>query len=209
MDTQTQKFYSDNHKTLHAKYNCAGEGVCKYFEQAFLSGCSVLDIGCGSGRDLNTLISKGYEAVGVDCCDEFITSVSDYYPALKGRASKDALPGLKTISDDAFDGVLCSAVLMHLPEELLFDSVYSIRRIIKENGRLLISVPNDLPYEGNRDKHGRLFNGVTPDNFQLIFERIGFRLINWWDDDDSLGRQERHWATMLFSLETTDGGSMS
>lgn len=58
-----------------------------------------------------------------------------------------------------FDGVLCSAVLMHLPEELIFDSLYSIRRMLKENGRLLISVPNGLPFEGNRDKHGRLLMG--------------------------------------------------
>lgn len=126
--------------------------------------------------------------------------VSDDYPHLQDLISQDALPELKTIGDDAFDGILCSAVLMHLPEAFLFDSVYTIRRILKENGRLLISVPTRLPFEGNRDRHGRLFNGVTPDNFQLIFESVGFRLLERWDDDDSLGRKERLWATMLFSF---------
>ncbi len=118
---------------------------------------------------------------------------------------KDFLPELRTIKENSFDGVLCSAVLMHLLEELLFDSVYSIRRVLKENGRLLISVPSDLKYQGNRDGEGRLFNGITLENFQLIFERIGFRLISRWDNDDSQGCQERQWATMLFSLEAVDG----
>ena len=151
------------------------------------------------------MIERGYDAAGVDSCDEFVASVSDDYPHLKNLVSQDALPELKTIDDDAFDGILCSAVLMHLPEELLFDSVYSIRRVLKETGRLLISVPSNLPFAGNRDSHGRLFNGVTPDNFQLIFERVGFRLRERWHDGDSLGRKERRWATLLFSLETADG----
>ncbi len=119
MDTQTQKFYSNNHKSILSKYRTAGTGIAKYFDLAFLSGSSVLDIGFGSGRDLKDLIAGGFKAEGVDSCSEFIDSAVDYYPALKGLVSKESLPGLKTIDDDSFDGILCSAVLMHLPEENL------------------------------------------------------------------------------------------
>lgn len=64
-----------------------------------MPGSSVLDIGCGPGRDLNVLISRGYEAKGVDSCEGFVRSVSDGYPALEGLVSNEALPGLKRIRD--------------------------------------------------------------------------------------------------------------
>jgi hypothetical protein len=49
---------------------------------------------------------------------------------------------------------------------------------------------------------GRLFNSVTPDNFQFLFEKVGFRQINRWDTEDSLGCHGRQWATQLFVLES-------
>ena len=50
----------------------------------------------------------------------------------------------------------------------------------------------------HRDRDGRLFNGVTPENFQFLLEKVGFHRINRWDEDDTLGPKERRWATQLF-----------
>jgi predicted SAM-dependent methyltransferase len=108
------------------------------------------------------------------------------------------------VPDQSCDAILCSAVLMHLPEELLFDSAFNIRRILKQGGRLLISTPLSGPVVNvstRRDEKGRLFNGVTPEHFQFLFEKIGFRQVNRWDSDDHLGRSNRRWATRLFVLE--------
>lgn len=127
---------------------------------------------------------------------------------MHGRVNIDSLPELKTISDNSYDGVLCSAVLMHLPKEQLFDASFIIRRVMKENGRLLISIPLEditINAETKRDSNGRLFNGVTPENLQLIFERVGFCLINDWQTDDTLNREHRKWSTMLFVLKNNSG----
>ena len=51
----------------------------------------------------------------------------------------------------------------------------------------------------------RLFNSIVPEKLQLLLERIGFRLINRWDSEDSLNREHRKWATMLFELESATG----
>ena len=40
---------------------------------------------------------------------------------------------------------------------------------------------------------------------QLLFERIGFKLLNRWHDADALARPHRQWATMLFELESSTG----
>jgi len=56
---------------------------------------------------------------------------------------KGFLPDGLTSVDKKFDGVICSAVLMHIPKEHIFNSVFSIKRILKKDGRALISIPID------------------------------------------------------------------
>ena len=100
---------------------------------------------------------------------------------------------------------------MHLPEEFLFDTVFNLRRILKPGGRLLISTPLVGPAtdpETHRDPNGRLFNGVTPENFHFLREKVGFHRINRWDEEDTLGRKERRWATRLFVLEGAGSRSL-
>lgn len=207
MDQETWSYYSRHAQELSKKYDAAEAGISRYFSQAFDPSASVLDVGCGSGRDLSILISQGYEAVGIDACTELLDAGSSLYPNLQDKLSQDALPELKGVDDGAVDGIVCSAVLMHIPKEELFDSAYTIRRILRPKGRLLISIPLFLSKDAvtHRDTDGRLFNGVTPEQLQLLFERIGFKLISRWDNDDSLGREDRAWATLLFTLESHDG----
>jgi SAM-dependent methyltransferase len=133
------------------------------------------------------------------------------YPALTTRLTCDTLPNLSSVADASYDGILCWAVLMHLPEEFLFDTVFNLRRILKPGGRLLISTPLDGPTtdpDTHRDSDGRLFNGVTPENFHFLLEKVGFHRINRWDEDDTLGRNNRRWATQLFVLEGAGSRSL-
>ena len=208
MDNRTLTYYSCNADQVAGRYAISAGGVAQRFVHTFEKGTRVLDIGCGSGRDLNILLENGCDAEGVDPCRELLDEGMKLYPAIVDRVQVDSLPGLETVEDDSFDGVVCSAVLMHVPEEQLFDAIYSIRRVLREDGRLLLSVPirnEELDDADHRDVHGRLFTDVPPEKHRFLFERVGFRLLNNWWDTDSLGRGDRVWATMLFSLESVDG----
>ena len=75
---------------------------------------------------------------------------------------------------------------MHLPEQQLFDAAYNIRPVLKQHGRLLLSIPlvrTDVNQAG-RDGNGRLFSPVGADDLQLLFERLGFQQIGRWDTED-------------------------
>ena len=208
MDQKTLNYYQQNADELGERYGAITSGISLFFEQAFAGKSRIIDVGCGTGRDLNTLLEMGFNAVGVDPCQELLDQASENYPKTRGKTHVDVLPDLKTVKKGKYDGVLCSSVLMHLPEELLFDSIYALRGILKEKGRMLMSVPLPDPTideQTHRDPNDRLFNGVPPEKFQLLFERVGFKLINRWDNDDSLGRATRRWATLLFELEQQDG----
>ena len=102
------------------------------------------------------------------------------------------------------DGVICSAVLQHLGRAELFESVFGIRSLLGEGGRVLISVPEKRSdIKDFRDSNGRYFNGVTPDEFELLFERAGFTCIYKESSPDASGRIQVTWASMLFVLRST------
>jgi len=208
MDTSTAQYYQENAKKLAYRYCAAGEGIALYFNQSFLPHSKVLDVGCGVGRDLKALLCSGVDAYGVDSSAAMLGELKSKFPELEGRVGEDELPRLDTVLDNEYDGVLCSAVLMHLPEEYLFDAAFALRRVLKTGGTFLMSVPGpDKTVDGqtNRDPSGRLFNGVTPEKYQFIFERLGFRLLNRWENDDGLMRSHRSWHILLFRLETSHG----
>lgn len=202
-DHRTITYYETHAATLAAHQREAGDGIAKYFPLAFAAGARILDIGSGSGRDLAALVQENYAAYGVEPSAALRAEAEQAYPQLTGRLHAGALPDLQAFSDASFDGLLCSAVLMQLPREALFDAVYGLRRILKPNGRLLVSVPrrrDDVGADG-RDAHGRYFNGIVPEELVLLFERTGFQRIGQWDEADSIGRGHV-WAVLLFERRT-------
>jgi hypothetical protein len=151
---------------------------------------------------LAALVLQGYDAYGAEPIDELRAAAIDRHPELSGRLLPGALPNLDMAVDAPFDGVLCSAVLMHLPESDLFDTAFTLRRLLRPHGRLLVSLPltrSDV-VDGDRAADGRLFKTYSPDFLQLLFERVGFQLIGRWDTEDSLGRSGTSWYVLLLEL---------
>ncbi len=203
MDSATIAYYSRNSTSVSEEYNRVDSGIGKYFPTVFVDGMRILDIGCGSGRDLQHLLERGCDVYGIDPSEEMLHCAKGNYPRLHARLQKGGLPDLGAPFPGEFDGVLCSAVLMHIPREELFDSVFAIKRVLKENGVLLVSVPESRPGigEDQRDGRGRLYNQVQPDYLRLLFERLGFSVIGNWRSDDALQREGYSWSTIAFRLQ--------
>jgi len=202
LDPQTQAFYSANASALAEQYRSATGGIETWFDVAFPKGSRVLDVGCAAGRDVSLLLEGGWDAFGVDPCAKLIHQGLRFEPSLDGRLFTDALPVLSTIPDSSFDGVLCSAVLMHLPEETLFDAAFGLRRVLKPGGRLLVSLPLDNmgePLTG-RDEKGRFHNGLSPEKLELLLSRLGFTCLGRGENSDSLGRVEKKWVVGVYEL---------
>ena len=205
MDSLTFAFYDSQAPTLAARYEAVTSPVEAYFPMAFAAGARVLDIGCGSGRDTARLLAHGYDAFGIEPASGLRAGAIAAHPELTDRLLAGSLPDPIDAFGRDFDGVLCSAVLMHVPDTELLDAALAIRAVLKPQGRLLLSLPASRPDAGaeNRDINGRLFAPYTAEEISLLFERLGFQLIHRWDTDDPFGRGGIRWFTLLLARRDT------
>ncbi len=206
MDTKTSTYYSRNAEQLAGQYATLSRQYEDHLITAFGKAHKILDVGCGTGRDLAWLLRKGKDAYGVDPSKEMLVAASSSLAQQglsgQGRLFEGELPGLNLFNEAEFDGVLCSAVLMHLPEEEIFDAVYTLRRIVRPGGTLVVSVPverADVDQQTRRDAHGRLFTDLPPPKLHLLFERVGFSIRESSTVADSLGREQIRWCVTEFT----------
>lgn len=208
MDTKTSVYYSQNASKLADQYASVIHTFEDCLTSVFARAQKILDVGCGTGRDLAVLLGNGKDAYGVDPSREMLAAAHQTLGARgfssEGRLFVGSLPDLSQFAESEFDGVLCSAVLMHLPEEELFDAVYALRRILRPGGTLLVSVPvtrSDVDLITCRDVGGRLFTELPAPKLHLLFERVGFVVRESEKVDDSLGRGGISWCVTEFRLE--------
>jgi SAM-dependent methyltransferase len=200
MDSATLRYYSNHAQAVAQRYEDVPSPLASRFASVFSPAGRILDIGCGSGRDMAELQRQGFDAYGVDATPEFVNLAQKTHPTLAGRIQEGALPDLGLPFNGEFDGVLCSAVLMHIDTADLLNAALSIKNCLKVNARLLISVPTHRADadDQERDTHGRLFKTYSPGYLRLIFKRLGLTLIDQWESEDAMKRQGVGWVGMVF-----------
>lgn len=204
MDKGTQAYYDSHADEVTDCYESVSGGIASFFPFVFKGGEKVLDIGAGTGRDAAALLRLGVDVHAVEPSARLRQHALARHPGLSGRIFDGALPDrLPVETDGPYDGILVSAVLMHIPDAQLFDSAYRIRERLAPFGSLLVSIPvqrNDVAPGEARDTSGRLMILRSPAQVTLLFERLGFTLESQWRSSDALGRPGTLWQTTHFRL---------
>jgi tellurite methyltransferase len=113
---------------------------------------TVLDAGCGGGRNLVYFLQNGYNVYGIDPKLEAVEAVKTLSKSLAPAnplsnfmvAAAEGLP----FADDSFDLVICSAVLHFAHSEDHFESMlHSMWRVLKPGGYLFARLASDIGLE--------------------------------------------------------------
>jgi SAM-dependent methyltransferase len=184
------------------RYEAVSGGVSDFFPFVFKSGERVLDIGAGTGRDASRLLNLGIDVRAVEPSAEMRARALAKHPDLEGRLFGGSLPrDLPGPVSGKYHGVILSAVLMHVPDSEIFDAAFTVRDLLCDDGKLLVSVPTergDVAAGQDRDMHGRLMVLRSAAHVTLLFERLGFTLESEWHSADRAGREGYLWTTLFF-----------
>ncbi len=110
---------------------------------------TILDLGCGPGRDLAYFRSLGHEAVGLDGCHAFCEMARRHAgcEVLEQDLLALSLPAAR------FDGIFANACLFHVPTSDVVRVLGELRDALKPRGVLFASNPrgdNDEGWDGER-----------------------------------------------------------
>lgn len=111
---------------------------------------SILEIGCGEGRDAGYLLSRGYEVLATDISPNAICFCQKSFP--QWAENFQTLDCIQDRLDAKFDFIYAVAVIHMLVEDVHRDGFYRfIREQLTENGIALICTMGDGQFERSSD----------------------------------------------------------
>jgi SAM-dependent methyltransferase len=196
MNNLTNDYYSKNSEQfIESTLNIDMELIYQEFLPLIPKEGSILDAGCGSGRDSKYFSKMGYKVTAIDNCEDFINHVKTY-------------PGIEAIKlgfdevdyTNRFDGIWACASLLHVPQEKMQEAIVKLFNSMKTNGIFYASFKYGN-FSGERN--GRIFSDMDEEQFDLIIKQIpGLKVIKYWITNDQ--RPERvaeNWLNVLMKKE--------
>lgn len=93
---------------------------------------TILDAGCGWGKDANYFVKHGLDAVGVDVADRMIAYARDH---MDGKYRVMDTRNLD-FADDTFTGIWCNTVMQFFPPDEMTQIVAELVRVLQPGGIL-------------------------------------------------------------------------
>ncbi len=145
------------------------------------TGGKILDVGCGTGRDLVWFLSRGAWAAGIDLSGGML----DYAHRALAQAN---LPARLACADmrkipfppATFDGLWVCASLLHLPKAYAPEALREFQRILRSDGHIVIDVQQGT---GETWENGygtgikRFFARYQPGELSDLLHAAGFEIV--------------------------------
>ncbi|HEY1615432.1 MAG TPA: class I SAM-dependent methyltransferase [Rhizomicrobium sp.] len=147
---------------------------------------SILDFGCGPGRDLKTFAALGHKAIGLEGCAAF----ADMARRTGAEVWQQNFLELD-LPAERFDGIFANASLFHIPSQELPRVLGQLRATLKPNGVLFSSNPHGADEEGW--VNGRYCAYHSPDTWTRFMREIGFSELTHYYRPDGLPREQQPW----------------
>ncbi|OFZ35818.1 MAG: hypothetical protein A2504_09805 [Bdellovibrionales bacterium RIFOXYD12_FULL_39_22] len=196
-------YYDANAKAYHQEtVNLDLFHLYDEFLQYLPKGASILDVGCGAGRDFMAFSARGYRVIGVDA------SVAMCQLArTNSKASADQIinmPFEKVHWPERFDGIWANASLVHLTEKQIAEVICSLMNSLRPKGVFYLSLKEKWDEEKGKD---RLFLSYNQEKLIHILSSIPkIIFIKTWNSADLRAeRKNSLWINTIFQKASETG----
>jgi SAM-dependent methyltransferase len=153
---------------------------------------SILDLGCGPGRDLRYFRSLGHDAVGLDGSKELAAMARSYSGC--EVLEQDFLA--MELPESRFDGVFANASLFHVPSQELPRVLVELSETLRPRGVLFCSNPRGNNEEGlSGDRYSCFFDHDTWCNYVTA---AGFFRVRHYYRPPGLPRHLQWWLATVW-----------
>jgi SAM-dependent methyltransferase len=164
---------------------------------------SVLDLGCGPGRDLVAFKALGCEAVGLDGSESFVRMARAHSGCEVWQQDLLALE----LPRARFDGIFANAVMFHIPRQELPRVLLQLHATLKPAGVLFCSNPHGPDIE--RWQGQRYGCYLTLETWRLHMQSAGFIELEHYYRPEGLPRAEQPWLASVWRRHGESGSPSS
>jgi len=153
---------------------------------------TILDFGCGPGRDLITFTALGHHAIGLEAAAPFTEMARKHSgcEVLEQDFLALELPHAR------FDGIFANASLFHVPTQELPRVLRELRDTLKPGGVLFSSNPHGNDDEGwNRGRFGAYHRLET---WRAFVTAAGFTELHHYYRPTGLPREQQAWLATVY-----------
>ena len=151
----------------------------------------VIDVGCGSGRDVLAFSNMGFKAYGLDASEELANLARERLGIKVFTADMS-----EWITTEPYNGIWCCASLMHLHDDECRRFFANLQYNLCASGAIYISVKSGI--ETGPDNSGRYMRNFTEEELRkLICTVSGLEVKELWYTDDTLSRRDFRWLNVI------------
>jgi 2-polyprenyl-3-methyl-5-hydroxy-6-metoxy-1,4-benzoquinol methylase len=156
-------------------------------------GGSVLDAGCGSGRDGLFFKSKGYKITAFDASETLCELASELL-----NQTVECMRFNEIRRQGEFDAVWACASLLHVPRAELSDSISALISSLKPGGVMYCSFKLG---DEEREHDGRFFTDMTEESFRSLMSEVSPEAeVETWITEDQRPDRNESWLNALVTV---------